>query len=394
MTANLLSTTNELKTGTRNNYSGKAITEIITNGFFTVDRKWTVKYWNKAAEKLLGVRSEDIVGKNLWEKFAGVISIEFYKVYQNAFLKNIPVHFEEYWGEMGTWFDVITYYCDDTLSVSFKNSYQPKNPVQELMALRELYRFVTEVTNDCLWEWNLQTKELFWIDGGHKRVFGYPITNALIPQSFWESRLHPDDKLRILTRLNKIIEEGSASIWEDEYRFQKADGDYIYVHDRGHIIYDAQKKASRMIGATQDISARKLAAILLKTGLTLKDDKRSVLIGKIKSEIIELIYYTEEPLAIKFSEFLSEKLEHDYTYLANVFSHAQGITIEKFFISHKIERVKELLEENQYTLTDIAYQMHYSSVSHLSSQFKRVTGLTPSYFKHLKSEKISPAEYV
>src|SRR6185503_116295 len=101
-------------------YRGNPITEIVTNGFFTVDQKWTVKYWNKAAEKILGVLSNDILGQNLWKKFAGIIPIEFYKVYHKAFLQGIPVHFEEYWGEMDTWFDVITYYCDDTLSVSFK----------------------------------------------------------------------------------------------------------------------------------------------------------------------------------------------------------------------------------------------------------------------------------
>ena len=91
---------------------------------------------------------------------------------------------------MGAWFDVITYHCDDTLSVSFKSSNHPghpllpKNPEQQLKILNELYRFVTEVTNDCLWEWDLQTKEMFWIDGGHKRVFGYQIENALIPKVF------------------------------------------------------------------------------------------------------------------------------------------------------------------------------------------------------------------
>ena len=114
---------------------------------------------------------------------------------------------------------------------------------------------------------------------------------------------------------------------------------------------------------------------LLKSGLELMDDKKSVLIQKIKNVIIELVHYSEEPLAINFSEFLSQKLNHDYTYLANLFSEVQGTTIEKFFIAHKIERVKELLVYNELNLTEIAYQMHYSSVAHLSAQFKKVTGL-------------------
>jgi PAS domain S-box-containing protein len=243
-------------------YLGKPITEIITNGFFTVDQHWTVKYWNKAAEKLLGVPAADIIGKNLWEEFAGAIPVDFYAVYHNAFIQDIPVHFEEYWGKMGAWFDVITYHCDDTLSVSFRSRNHPAHSgrlQQQLKTINELYRFVTEVTNDCLWEWDLQTREIFWIDGGHKRVFGYQIENALIPQSFWENHLHPDDKIRILDRLNKMLKEGSATIWEDEYRFQRADSSYAYVHDRAHIIYDADQVASRMIGATQDITVRKSA---------------------------------------------------------------------------------------------------------------------------------------
>lgn len=135
-------------------------------------------------------------------------------------------------------------------------------------------------------------------------------------------------------------------------------------------------------------------AALLKSGLELMDDRKSVLIQRIKNVIVELVHYSEEPLAIKFSEYLSSKLNHDYTYLANLFSEVQGTTIEKFFIGHKIERVKELLVYNELNLTEIAYQMHYSSVSHLSSQFKKVTGLTPSHFKQLKDKRRSMLEDV
>jgi YesN/AraC family two-component response regulator len=124
-------------------------------------------------------------------------------------------------------------------------------------------------------------------------------------------------------------------------------------------------------------------AALLKSGLELMDDKKTVLIQKIKTIIIELVHYSEDPLSINLSVYLAEKLQHDYTYLANLFSEVQGTTIEKFFISHKIERVKELLVYSELTLAEIAYKMHYSSVAHLCTQFKKVTGLTPSHFKSL-----------
>jgi AraC-like DNA-binding protein len=130
-----------------------------------------------------------------------------------------------------------------------------------------------------------------------------------------------------------------------------------------------------------------IKAVLLKAGLELMDDKKSVLILKIKNVLIDLVHYSEEPITIKLSEYLSQKLNHDYTYLANLFSEVQGITIEKFFIAHKIEKVKELLVYDELNLTEIAIKMHYSSVAHLSTQFKKVTGLTPSHFKQLKNRR-------
>jgi AraC-like DNA-binding protein len=131
---------------------------------------------------------------------------------------------------------------------------------------------------------------------------------------------------------------------------------------------------------------------LQRSGLELMDDKKSMLIEKIKNIIVDLVHYSEEPLEVNFSEFLSKRLNHDYTYLANLFSEVQGTTIEKFLITHKIERVKELLVYNELNLTEIAYRMNYSSVAHLSSQFKKITGLTPSHFKQLKDKKRSALE--
>jgi AraC-like DNA-binding protein len=143
-----------------------------------------------------------------------------------------------------------------------------------------------------------------------------------------------------------------------------------------------------------DEQRNQLRAALLRSGLELMDDKRAVLIEKIKKVIIEMVHYTDELPKVNFSDFLSEKLGYDYTYLANLFSEVQGTTIEKFIISHKIERVKELIIYDEMNLTEIAWNMHYSSVAHLSNQFKKVTGLTPSHFKSLKDKRRSPIEDV
>jgi len=133
---------------------------------------------------------------------------------------------------------------------------------------------------------------------------------------------------------------------------------------------------------------------LKKIGLLLMDDKKSILVEKIKSAIIELVHYSEEQIKMNLSDYLSEKLNHDYTYLANLFSEVKGITIEKFYLTHKIEKVKELIVYDELSLTEIAYKMHYSSVAHLSNQFKKFTGLTPTHFKKLKNKRRDTLEDV
>jgi AraC-like DNA-binding protein len=133
---------------------------------------------------------------------------------------------------------------------------------------------------------------------------------------------------------------------------------------------------------------------LRKSGLELMDDKKGMLIEKIKNVVVELIHYSDEEqeLNINFSDYLSEKLQYNYTYLANLFSEVQGTTIEHYIIYQKIERVKELLVYDELTLTEIAYKLNYSSVSHLSNQFKKVTGLTASHFKKLGEKRRTTLE--
>jgi AraC-like DNA-binding protein len=131
---------------------------------------------------------------------------------------------------------------------------------------------------------------------------------------------------------------------------------------------------------------------LLKSGLELLDDKKSILIEKIKSVIIEMIHYTDEIPKVNYSDYISEKLGYDYTYLANTFSEVKGITIQQFIIINKIEKVKELLLYDELNLTEISDKLHYSSVAHLSNQFKKITGLTPTYFKHLKKKRMGNLE--
>jgi YesN/AraC family two-component response regulator len=136
----------------------------------------------------------------------------------------------------------------------------------------------------------------------------------------------------------------------------------------------------------------KFKAKLLKSGLEILDDKRSILIEKIKNVVIEMVHYADEFPKVNFSTYLSEKLGYDYTYLSNLFTEVKGTTIQEFIILHKIEKAKELIMYNEMSIADIAYTLNYSSAAHFSTQFKKVTGLTPSFFKKLKKQRETDLE--
>jgi AraC-like DNA-binding protein len=122
-------------------------------------------------------------------------------------------------------------------------------------------------------------------------------------------------------------------------------------------------------------------------GFQIIDDRKGTIIEKIKTELINLIHEAGEQKGINISEHISAKLHYDYAYLSNLFSEVEGTTIEKYFISLKVEKVKELLVYDELSLSEIAWKLGYSSVSHLSAQFKKITGLTPSFYKSLKEHK-------
>jgi len=142
-----------------------------------------------------------------------------------------------------------------------------------------------------------------------------------------------------------------------------------------------------IIGTMNEDQHNRLKENLLKSGLELLEDKKAVLIERIKNVIIEMIHYSEEIPKVNYSDYISEKLNYDYTYLSNIFSEVRGLTIQQFIINHKIEKVKEFLLYEELTLTEISYRLNYSSVAHLSNQFKKITRLSPTYFKQLKQKR-------
>jgi len=145
-----------------------------------------------------------------------------------------------------------------------------------------------------------------------------------------------------------------------------------------------------MVDIMEDITQKQheqLKENLFRSGLELLDAKKSIMIEKIKNVIIEMIHYPDELPKMNYSDYISEKLNYDYTYLSNTFSEVKGITIQQFIIIHKIEKVKELLLYDELNLKEISSKLHYSSVAHLSNQFKKITGLSPAFYKQLKQKR-------
>ncbi|MFO7864664.1 MAG: AraC family transcriptional regulator [Salinivirgaceae bacterium] len=142
-----------------------------------------------------------------------------------------------------------------------------------------------------------------------------------------------------------------------------------------------------IVGQISEETLKAFDTNLKKAGLELMSNRKKILVEKITNTIIELVHYTDDQIKVNLSDFLCEKLNYDYTYLTNLFTEIKGTSIEKFYLKHKIEKVKELIVYDELNLSEIAYKMHYSSVAHLSNQFKKITGLTPSHFKALKNKR-------
>ena len=143
------------------------------------------------------------------------------------------------------------------LTKAIQYSMERKRTLENLRVSNERFNTVVKATNDAIWDWDLVTNKVFMVGDTYKKLFGYDIVDAHSPGDLWENIIHPEDRERVVAKLWKLIREGGASKWEDEYRLRRNDGEYAYVHDRGHLIYSADQRPIRMIGAIQDITARK-----------------------------------------------------------------------------------------------------------------------------------------
>lgn len=233
----------------------ETILESIGDAFFSVDDDWTVNYWNKEAEKVLGKKREDIIGKNLWEEYADAIDSDFYRQYHKAKATGQSVSFEEYYPTLDKWFEVSAYPSDDGISVYFKDVTLRKKADIRLKRANERFEKVAQATNDAIWDFDIKEDTLFW-GKGFEKLFGHEVESITPTLSSWTEHIHPEDKERVLDSLDDILKSDQFA-WTAEYRFQKSDGNFAFVVDRGLVIRNTDGEPIRMVGAITDITARK-----------------------------------------------------------------------------------------------------------------------------------------
>ncbi|MFC0263632.1 PAS domain S-box protein [Fontibacter flavus] len=289
------------------------ILESIGDAFFALDKNWTVTYWNKEAELVLGKSRNEMIGQNLWEKYADAIDSDFYRQYHESMETGRNLSFEEYYPTLQKWFEVSVYPSQDGLSVYFKDVTLRKEADIRLHQANERFEKVTEATNDAIWDWDIVNDTLYW-GVGFKTLFGLDIEKIRPTQEVWTDHIHPEDKDGVISSLNSIIESGQTN-WTAEYRYKRQNGSFANVIDRGIVIRGINSEAVRMVGAMTDISERKRhEEQLLSINQTLEAQTREL--QRSNEELEQFAFITshdlQEPLRMisSFMDQLKRKYSH------------------------------------------------------------------------------------
>lgn len=304
-----------------------SILESIGDAFFSVDKRWIVNYWNNTAERFLGVRKEQILGKNLWDVFSDATEHISFVNYSKAMTTGKAIHFEDYYEPVNTWFEISAYPSKSGLSVYFKDVSIRKRAEESIRLSNERFQKVTEATNDAIWDWDIENDTLYR-GTGFNALFGYDVDKVLHADNFWKDNFHPADAEKVKGSLETAILDKNTTHWELEYRIIKADKSIAVVIDRGVIIRDKKGKAVRMVGAMTNITHRKQYELKLKK-LNRRLKKHAHQLELSNKELEQFAYVAshdlQEPLRMvtsflsqlerKYGEVLDEKA-HQYIYFA------------------------------------------------------------------------------
>lgn len=290
----------------------ETILESIGDAFFSVDRNWTVTYWNKMSEVLLGVGKEQVEGENLWEVFPDALKDVYYEKYNDAFNSGKPVHFQTYFNTLGIWLDISAYPDNDILSVYFKDITEQKLSENKLKISNERFDLVTKATQDAIWDWDLEKDQMFW-GGAFATLLNIDLKETTPSHKLWESFIHPDDLSRYEQSLNKILNDAQTDTMQIEYRIQPDNEEYRHIVDRGIIMRNEDNKPFRMVGAITDLTEQKEYQAELER-INKKLDARARELSISNSELEQFAYVAshdlQEPLRMVTS-FLTQ-LEKKY----------------------------------------------------------------------------------
>jgi len=232
------------------------ILESIGDAFFSVNKDWVVTYWNKETERVLGRKRDTMIGKNLWDEYPDVIETGFYHQYHKAVETQENLAFEEFYPVLNMWLEVAVYPSTTGLSVYFKDITLRKESDIQLLQSNERFEKVAEATHDAIWDWNIIENTLYW-GPGFKNLFGHQIEKTTATLESWTRHIHPEDEQRVLQSMYEALEKPDQSTWIAEYRYQKYDGTFADVIDRGIVIRNGKGNPTRMVGAMNDITERK-----------------------------------------------------------------------------------------------------------------------------------------
>ncbi|MBD3630878.1 PAS domain S-box protein [Cyclobacterium sp.] len=230
--------------------------ESIGEAFFSLDKEWRVMYWNKNAEKLLGIKRNEILGFSLWEKFSISDETKFYDQYVNAIENQCPVTFEEYYPPLNLWLEVNASPSEEGISVFFRDVTERKQAAEQIRQSNERFEKISEATNDAIWDFDVENNRLMW-GKGFSTLFGYDLEKIKPDFDFLLGLIHPEDRARVGRKISEYMQSTSLTNWFEEYRFLMADGYYAFVMDRAVFIRNKEGKVSRVVGAMTDISYRK-----------------------------------------------------------------------------------------------------------------------------------------
>lgn len=288
------------------------ILSSIQDGFYVLGKRWIVQYFNKEAEKLLGIPRQSVLGRNIWEVMPLQQQARLQESFQRALDLRHPVRFEEFYAPGNCWLEISAFPYDGGLTVYFKNITERKATLEKLKEVNDRYELVSAATNDAIWDWDIRNDRLSWNDGLRK-VLGYQLRQLDGDTGFWKEMIHPDDYTALSKDIRQTIDQPGTFFWESEFRFRRSNGSFAYVVNRANIVRDEDGNAVRMVGALSDISQRKEYEDSLQN-LNTELQRINTELARSNTELEQFAYIAshdlQEPLRM-ITSFLSQ-LERKY----------------------------------------------------------------------------------